>query len=77
MACFRRRLPPHSFPCSRSQARAWPCHNRFAQRHDSAGGRVLGAILFDGLDGGLLDGSGRGEVGFPGAKIGDVHALWL
>ena len=54
-----------------------PRHNRFAQRHDSAGGRVLGAILFDGFDGGLLNVIGRREVGFSRAEIGDVHALGL
>jgi hypothetical protein len=52
-----------------------PLTHGFAERRHAGRGRVLGEVLFQGADGGLLDVVGCGEVGLAGAEVDDVNAL--
>src|SRR5580765_5738986 len=54
-----------------------PGADGFAEGHDPAGGGVLGEILLDGTNSGFLDVLGGREVGFAGAKVGNVHTFSL
>ena len=49
--------------------------DRLLQLLRAAGRRVLGEVLVDRADGGLLDVVGRGKVGFAGAEIDNVDAF--
>ena len=52
-----------------------PIANRLAEGCDARDWSVLGAVFFERLHDGALDVIGRGEIGFAGAEVGDVHAL--
>ncbi len=49
----------------------------FADFGDAGDGGVAGEVVLDGLDGGVFDVAGRGEVRLAGAEVGEVDALGL
>src|SRR5207247_9407589 len=54
-----------------------PGTNRFAQRHNAGGWRVLCFVFVDGLDGRLFNVIRSRKIRFTRAEVGDVHALGL